>query len=365
MSRMAPGAARDRTIVAAVCRWFDANARPLPWRTPVRDPYVSLVSEFMLQQTQVSRVLQKFGPFLDRFPTVSALAAADEQAVMAGWSGLGYYRRARNLHAAAKEIVSRFGASVPQQARELASLPGVGRYTAGAVASIVFGRAEPIVDGNVARVLMRVEGQDLSPVEGVNWSWGRAAQLVESIGNVGPPRRSRCGPRIAAFNEGLMELGAAICTPRAARCGDCPIRRECRAFARGTVASIPRPKKQVKRVKLFCAAVVLRDAKGRVLVERRRESGMWGGLWQVPTLEGRRRASRSVIERWIGVGGLKPLERFEHGTTHRDVEFETWQGVPTPRVASPGRVWATRAELDRLGLSNAQERILLGDPPRT
>jgi A/G-specific adenine glycosylase len=170
---------RDKGIVRRICTWFAASARDLPWRavdpkTGRRDPYRSLVSEFMLQQTQVSRVLEKFEPFLARFPDVAALAKADLGEVLSAWSGLGYYRRARHLHGAAKAVMNDFDAQVPQVIERLMSLPGVGRYTAGAIASMVFGQPQPLVDGNVARVLLRVEGRELSAPEGLAWAWTRA-----------------------------------------------------------------------------------------------------------------------------------------------------------------------------------------------
>ncbi len=350
-----PGFGRDRRIVRAVSRWFVGHARDLPWRTPVRDPYTSLVSEFMLQQTQVARVLEKFGPFIDRFPTVRALAAADEQSVMAAWSGMGYYRRARNLQAAAREIVARFGGRIPAAADELLTLPGVGRYTAGAIASIVFDRPEPIVDGNVARVLMRVEGKELDPVRGAPWAWSRAAELVRATGP-GKVHGAAHGPGV--FNEGLMELGAVVCTPRGARCGVCPLRVECRATREGTVERIPRAKERGSKKPLYCAAVVVEDSRGRVLVERRPDGGMWGGLWQAPTLEGARRATRSAVQEWIGLSGLARVERFEHGTTHRRVEFEVWRG--TGRAGRASATFKTRVQVAGLPLSNAQRRVLLG-----
>jgi len=192
----------------------------------VRDPYFSLVSELMLQQTQVARVIEKFTEFVGRFPTVEALARADEGGVLAVWSGLGYYRRARHLHRAAREIVARFEGRVPTTVEELMTLPGVGRYTAGAVASMVFGRAEPLVDGNVARVLVRIEGRECSAAEGVAWAWERAGELVRiaEAPKGQSAKRSLLGPGV--FNEGLMELGAVVCVPRGPRCGVCPVRGE-------------------------------------------------------------------------------------------------------------------------------------------
>lgn len=339
---------RRERIAAAVSRWFLASARDLPWRVRPRDPYLSLLSEFMLQQTQVSRVLEKFGPFVERFPSLGALAGAGVDEVLGMWSGMGYYRRARNLHAAAQEIVAHHGGRVPADEKELAKLPGVGRYTAGAVASIVFGRAVPIVDGNVARVLMRVEGKDLAhgSAEAMEWAWNEAAGLI-------------AGKRVrpAALNEGLMELGAVVCTPRGPRCGACPLEGMCRAAAAGIQEEIPRAKARVKRSKMYCEIVVVRDKRGRVLVEKRPEEGMWGGLWQAPTWERGRAAQAAEVAEWIG-GSVKLRERFGHSTTHREVRFAVWEGEAAAAV--DGRSFRSLEEISRLGMSNPQRRVVLG-----
>jgi len=252
--------------------------------------------------------------------------------------------------------VARFGGKVPAEVDVLLTLPGVGRYTAGAIASIVFGRAEPIVEGNVARVLMRVEGRDLDPARGARWAWGRAAELVGQSARLRAPSAASRGVGPGAFNEGLMELGAVLCTPRGARCGDCPLRFECRALASGAVDRVPRPKPRAARRALFCAAVVLEDEAGRVLLERRADGGMWGGLWQAPTLEGRRRATRREVQEWVGVRDLVRVGRFSHGTTHRHAQFDVWRG--SGGLARAGGVWKSRDELPGLALSNAQRRIL-------
>lgn len=363
---------RDRTIARAVCAWFSAHARPMPWRITPRDPYLSLVSEVMLQQTQVSRVLEKWPGFVGRFPTLAALAAAPEQAVLAAWSGMGYYRRARHVHAAAREIVSRFGGRVPDDPVALRSLPGIGRYTAGAIASIVYGRPEPIVDGNVARVLLRVEGKRLGPEEGVKWAWGRAEELVQS--SRGPERQSarssglsrgggRAGVGPAMLNEGLMELGAVVCTPRAPRCGECPLARVCVARARGVQDRIPRAKRAVLKRPIYCATVLIEDSGGRVLVERRGTAGLWAGMWQAPTIERPRRApTRREIERTLGVGPIERVERFTRALSHRDATFDVWHAAEaTPKTPTPpGGRWVTRAALKKLALGVPQRRILLG-----
>lgn len=333
--------------------WFRVNSRPLPWRTTPRDPYRSLVSEFMLQQTQVARVLGKFGPFVVRFPGFGALARASEDEVLGLWSGLGYYRRARLLHAAARAVVEEHGGVLPDVVERLLELPGVGRYTAGSLASIVFGKAEPIVDGNVARVLLRLDGRDGAADEPgtIAWVWERAGALV------------RAGSDPAAFNEGLMELGATVCTPRRVRCGECPLRGVCGAYRDGTVDEIPRPKRSPRRRVVQCAAVVVRDGRGRQLVEQRPPEGMWASMWQAPTLEQvGRAATRARVQAWAGVGMLRLVERFDHQTSHRLIRFTVWGAGEVGGAASEraGRVWLSPAKVGRLGLSNPQRRILLG-----
>jgi A/G-specific adenine glycosylase len=339
-----------RGIAAAIAGWFEASAREMPWRTRVRDPYVSLVSEFMLQQTQVSRVLEKFGPFVARFPTVQKLAAASEDDVLGLWSGMGYYRRAKNLHAAARVVVERFGGRVPDRVEALLELPGVGRYTAGAIASMVFGKAEPIVDGNVARVLMRIEGKDFAhgSAEGMAWAWERAEGLVAEAGV------DRV--RVASVNEGLMELGALVCTPKGPRCGECPVKGMCVAAAEERQDEIPRPKARVKKSRVYCEVVVVKDGRGRVLVERRGDDGMWAGLWQAPTWERAKAARAREVADWIG-GEVVLRERFEHQTTHREVRFAVWEaeGIGDGK----GRVFRSLAQIGKLGISNPQRRALM------
>jgi A/G-specific adenine glycosylase len=268
---------------------------------------------------------------------------------------MGYYRRAKNLHAAAKAIVERFEGRVPDNVVDLESLPGVGRYSAGAIASIALGKPVPIVDGNVARVLMRIAGRGFlhgSP-EGQAWAWERTERLVASSTG------GRAGTSPAALNEGLMELGALICTPKAPRCGECPVRNLCTAAGAGTQNDIPRPKVRANRSKLFCEVVVIRDGRGRILVERRADDGMWAGMWQAPTWERVDGASKdSEVCKWIGVAKVQLTRRFVHHTSHREVWFTVWsaRGV---RRAKGGRVFMSTDEVLALGLSNPQRRILL------
>jgi len=347
---------RDRALVRAVARWFKAAARELPWRLSPRDPYLSLVSEFMLQQTQVSRVVDKWEPFVGRFPTVRALAAADEDDVLALWSGMGYYRRARNLHAAAREVVARFGGRVPEMVDDLRTLPGVGPYTAGAISSIAFDRPAPIVDGNIARVLMRLEGKPFRTgrSDGMTWAWERSGELVNAA------KASRAP--VALLNEGLMELGAVICTPRTPACGRCPLQSQCAAYRTGTQDVIPAPKIAAHRATIFAEAVVVRNRKG-TLVERRPEDGMWAGLWQAPTWERIDRMARAhEVAKWLGISRVRCVEGFTHQTTHRVVQFRVWHAEEGPaRLGS--RRYLSRGKIADLALSNPQRRILLGALP--
>lgn len=362
-------AGRDAAIAAAVETWFRHHARELPWRrvvavvdgTPRRDPYHALVSELMCQQTQVSRVIDRFNAFIQRFPTVFDLARAHENDVLALWSGLGYYRRARLLHAASRYVVDQLNAEFPTDADELRRLPGVGRYTAGAISSMALGQRTPLVDGNVSRVLLRVEGITAAfartgDKQAENWAWKRSAELVATATTPG------------AFNEGMMELGALICTPVTPDCPACPLVSHCQAYAAGIQDTIPAPREAGARKKLFCASLIVRDQDGRIAIEQRGPRGMWAGLWQAPTIErdGKKFTAAEVRARFVGDADIAepnkyPLSRvdaFLHQTTHREVHFEVWEWSSS---AFPHQLWTWIAhdKIGTLGMSSAQQRILM------
>lgn len=303
----------------------------------------------MLQQTQVARVLEKFGPFLARFPSARALAEADERAVLAAWSGLGYYRRARQLHAAAKAIIDRHGGEIPLDIEALRDLPGVGRYTAGALASIVFHSPEPAVDGNISRVLLRIEGRetDEAPEARERWVWRRASELVASASDPGP------------LNEGLMELGATVCTPASPNCKGCPVAEHCQARERGATGRIPPAKKKAAQREVFHASVVVRGGGGRVLLEQRPSAGLWASLWQVPTVERDDRSPMAdELMLAIGLASVRRAGSFTHITTHRKVRIDVWEGALPARSKPTRGAWFAPSELEHLGISNAQKRIL-------
>jgi A/G-specific adenine glycosylase len=221
------------------------------------------------------------------------------------------------------------------------------------MASMVFGRSEPLVDGNVARVLLRVEGKEIEAAAGVRWAWERAAELVKRTRRGG----GTCGPGV--FNEALMELGALVCTPAKPRCGECPLAGDCVAKERGLQEQIPRPKARASRVAVIHSAVLVRDERGRLLVEQRGKTGLWAGMWQAPTLETAGPVSRKKVAEWAGVDSLRPLGRFLHPTTHREVSFVVWDGGCVKSLAPDGerpRKWVR--SLKGLAVGNAQRRVL-------
>jgi A/G-specific adenine glycosylase len=308
----------------------------------------------MLQQTQVARVAECYEPFLKRFPTVRALAASDEQQVLAAWQGLGYYRRARHLHDAARMIGGDFNGRVPRTVADLLRLPGVGRYTAGAIASIVFDRPEPAVDGNVQRVLARWYARPDPPQDRamIAWCWRRAGELV------------RQASRPGVFNEALMELGAMVCTPRAPNCRRCPVADLCEARRHGLEETIPPPRPAPPRAAVHHHAVLILRG-GKVLLEQRPPAGLWAGMWQVPTVESKRVLRAGEIGRSLPilVNGLRRLGTFEHNTTHRRITFHVCAARIRGSRGRRGRrgwrgEWRVLDDIDHLPMSNAQRRVL-------
>jgi A/G-specific adenine glycosylase len=255
----------------ALLGWYDRAARDLPWRR-TRDPYAIWVSEAMLQQTTVDTVVPYYERFLSRYPDAASLALADEDALLAVWSGLGYYRRARLLKAGAGRIVVEHGGRVPSRLEEIRALPGVGRYTAGAIASIAFGVMTPVVDGNVVRVLSRLFAIPPNPRSSETAAreeiWRLADGLVPA-------------PRPGDWNQALMELGATVCRPARPACGACPVARDCAALAEGDPTRYPSPKKRPDVVRASAALVVI-ERGGRILLVRRPGTEILGGLWELP-----------------------------------------------------------------------------------
>ena len=277
----------------ALLDWYDRAKRELPWRG-TRDPYRVWLSEIMLQQTRAEAVAPRYEAFLARFPTVEALAAADEEAVLKAWEGMGYYLRARNLRRAAMEVARR--GEFPQSAKELQTLPGVGAYTAAAVASIAFDEAAPALDGNQARVLARLlafEGTVDTPQK----LRRAAAALID---------RERPGD----YNQALMDLGSGICTPRAPKCETCPVAAFCAARAGGDAESYPRLPPPIARREVG-VTVVLAYLNGRVLVRRRPSRGLLAGLWEFPSF-----SEGTLADALPGARATGELTRARHVFTH-------------------------------------------------
>lgn len=304
----------------------------------------------MLQQTQVATVIDYFRRFIARFPTIRSLAQADPQEVLRLWQGLGYYSRARNLHAAAKMMVAEYDGQVPESVDLLLKLPGVGRYTAGAVASIAFEQPAPIVDGNVARVLCRLEGVRTDPREKQTqaWLWKQARQILPSV-------------RIGDFNSAMMELGALICTPKSPKCLLCPVQSHCRAFASGLVDQIPPPRQRPARP-LNRRQVYAVFCNGKYLLEQRPPKGRWAGLWQFTTLHWQSRRTNMQLQQQLGVTVEKPilLGEVEHDLTHRQYYFQVLYcrlKARKPRLPA-GRMWVGLDEIARYPLPRPHLKIV-------
>jgi|SRR5579859_1688785 len=305
--------------------WYDGHARDLPWRKD-RDPYRVWVSEIMLQQTRVAAVIEHYQEFLQRFPTVQKLAAAREASVLAAWSGLGYYRRARMLHAAAKVLARERRGEFPETAAQWRALPGIGRYTAAAVASIAFDQSVAVVDGNVERVLQRIFGRVLS----VEKIWNAAEDLLD---------RDRPGD----FNQAMMELGATVCTPRGPTCLTCPVMGSC--ATRGEIPATA--KSATQRKKEIHYALARRDG-SVLLVQRPAKASLMPGMWELPEL------NRNLPRYKRNGNGPPPLFTMRHSITVTDFSVSVWN--PGSRLKRGH--WISGSKLRKLALTGLARKIL-------
>ncbi|MEM7138130.1 MAG: A/G-specific adenine glycosylase [Myxococcota bacterium] len=326
--------------------WYDREGRDLPWRRS-RDPYAIWVSEVMLQQTRVDTVIPYYQRFLDRFPTAAALACADEDEVLAAWSGLGYYRRARLLHRGVREVVAHYGGSVPEDPKARLALPGVGRYTAGAIGSIAFGRQEPIVDGNVSRVFARLFRIDspLGASATTKRLWEEAAKLVHGV-------------RPGDLNQALMELGAMVCTPKRPGCSSCPLTSDCQSFGTSDAARLPIKALKTPPRRLALCVVVATSGRGRDkkvwLIKGRAQ--LFGGLWGLPSSDGGPR--RALDEAGLTARlRSQPSDRITHVLTHRRLEVDVYLATGAkPIHDGPSPYSAT--SLATVGTSTLTRKVL-------
>lgn len=343
--------ARVAPIRAALLDWYGSERRDLPWRRS-RDPYRIWVSEIMLQQTRVSVVVPYYERFCRRFPTVRDLAAADEETVLAHWTGLGYYRRARDLRRGAIAVCERHDGRVPCDPRELLALPGVGRYTAGAIASIAFGAEEPILDGNVRRVLSRiftVSGRPGGATDRTLWAWAR--RLVE-------------GPRPGDLNQAMMELGSEICRPAGPGCDRCPVAADCAGRASGAPERWPElpPRRATERVTVAVAWI---ERAGRVLLERPGPENPLRGTWELPArcVDGPEALGEALARSHrLELSPAAAGGRVRHGILHRRLEL-CWFRFRARRGRTAGRPdlrWAAPADFGELPLSGATRKVAAG-----
>lgn len=360
VTELAADEAWAREVAEALSPWFLAHQRDLSFRH-TRDPWAIWVSEIMLQQTRVETVERHYSAFVQRFPDVGTLAAADEADVLAAWSGLGYYRRARMLHRGARHVAALHGGVVPREPEALRAIPGVGPYTAGAIGSIAFDEPVPLVDGNVARVLSRLHAieapaQQAASARG-HWS------VVESILRHGRPR---------VLAQALMELGATVCTPRSPRCGACPVRSSCRANTEGSVSRIPAPRPKKDLLVQRFAAVAL-HCRGKRLFVRRPTEGLLGDLWCLPLVPLAARRVRpepaalgEVFDGELDLAAAKPGS-VRHVFTHRiwDLFVVSASAPRRPRLRGVSRdrhAWVDPGTLPDGGIPTLTRKLVRALP---
>lgn len=359
------GDLRER-IVTDLLAWYLQNKRDLPWRGA--SPYGVWVSEIMLQQTQVATVIPYYLRFMERFPTVKALAEAPFEEVLRYWAGLGYYARARNLHRAAQILVERYNGELPTEPGAIESLPGVGRYTAGAIRSIAFNQPYPLVDANVARVLSRLFG-----VSGNLHSASTQARLWHLAEQLVPANEP------GAFNQALMELGSLVCIPSDPRCERCPLLADCVAGNAPDPTAWPETPSGKRSIPAVHSSALICNEEGALLIVQRPPHGLWGGLWEFPRvvcatgetpLEGAHRAAREVAGLEVEAlepktfraaqGQVAPLTRIKHGVMHYRITLHGYLMRPTtsvvPKEERP-KAWATSEALSRYPMPAPQAQL--------
>jgi len=323
---------RHTRLARALERWFETNRRDLPWRDRY-DPWEVWVSEVMAQQTRMDVAVRRFPEFIARFPTVAAMASSSERDVLAAWSGLGYYRRAKMLRLGAIDVVERLGGVVPDDPDVLRSIPGIGRYTAGAIASIAFDRAAPIVDGNVARLVARLEALDhpwkSGDLDRAAWRFSEAL-----VGSAKSPRR---------VNQAAMEIGAGVCRPRSPRCGECPLASDCRACASGRADAYPVPAARRESLKMTIPLYLVSDRRGRILMVEAR-GRLMSGMLHLP--HGGPELLPGTVSDSFEPG--EAIGSVSHTVTNRRIEFVVHRATVRERIGESAEsfVWIDVGTLD-------------------
>lgn len=320
-------------FAARVLQWFDQHGRKhLPWQQNV-SAYRVWLSEIMLQQTQVATVIPYFEKFTARFPTVADLAAASEDEVLSLWAGLGYYSRARNLHRAAKKVVDDFGGEFPHSQSEMETLPGVGRSTAAAILSLAYDVPATIMDGNVKRVLCRYHAIDGVP---------SVSKIDKQLWQLAEQHQPRL--RAANYTQAMMDLGATICTRSQPKCEQCPVYADCQARIQGNPTDYPHKKPSKKLPVKQTLMLIITNAEGEVLLEKRPPTGIWGGLWSLPEVE-----DTQALEQWLHSRGLTSNNEeywpvFRHTFSHYHLDITPLQlSVTSLAINDGGCVWASPA----------------------
>ncbi|MDP4552279.1 A/G-specific adenine glycosylase [Alkalihalobacillus macyae] len=334
--------------------WYKNEQRNLPWREN-QDPYRIWVSEIMLQQTRVDTVIPYFERFISKFPTIEALANAEESDVLKAWEGLGYYSRARNLQSAVREVANTYNSVVPNNPKEIAKLKGVGPYTAGAILSIAYNIPEPAVDGNVMRVLSRILGiwEDIAKPS--------SRKTFEEV-----TRRIISEEDPSSFNQGMMELGAIICTPKSPSCLLCPVQNHCRAFKEGSQEELPIKSKKKAPRPVPIAVVVLKDLRGKYLIRKRPDKGLLASLWEFPNVEltegglKEDQLRKHIKEEYdCDVAIEDEIAAFDHVFSHLKWQLTVYIGTIQGTVKSEGNVrLVNKDELEEFAFPVAHQKIV-------
>lgn len=352
-------------IVAALLPWYAANARDLPWRKCSHDPYCVFVSEIMLQQTQVKTVLPFWERWMRELPTIKAVAHANSDRIHKLWEGLGYYTRARNMQKAAQVILEKHDGKFPEKFDDILALPGIGRYTAGAISSIAFNQSMPILDGNVIRVLTRIFGIEKDPRERETnrLLWRLAEELVthakaQSSQRKENLRASAMDNCCSHLNQSLMELGALVCTPRNPQCLICPVKKLCVAFKENRTDTLPNSGKRAAATARRFVAFVL-EHKGKFLIRQRPEGVVNAHLWEFPNVEvnGAPINAAEIFKSQFGFAPpeLRPLPSVKHSITRYRITLEAFSVAL--KKSSPKGIWLAHSEFDTVAFTAAHKKL--------